>query len=250
MKRVQKIGTVYRSHAKLLWIAIGSFAALAISGTLALLERWPWLSDALMNAGFLGIGLGAAFLIGERLIDEAEELRWSGVEQAINRRAMRCALTALSGFTNSPTIRSHISLESGEAVPAYGDLVNNPSRALEFCAQTLVPAIKTFTCLRPPPRTTTDFTGFTQEDWRILAEGTHRAVFHASQTIILFGRRPTPELQAAVIDLDTYLSHCGDLFSQWDVERSGAGVMAFQVALLENLDNVADASVRVLRELV
>jgi hypothetical protein len=75
-------------------------------------------------------------------------------------------------------------------------------------------------------------------------------VFHASQTIILFGRRPTPELQAAVIDLDTYLSHCGDLFSQWDVERSGAGVMAFEVALLENLDNVADASVRVLRELV
>src|SRR5690606_28164746 len=159
------------------------------------------------------------------------------------------ALSTLGGFVDAPAIRSYLSLESSDPIPPYGELVNSPSQAFDFCNKRLAPVISTFTSLRPPPYTTTDLTGLSEEDWRILAGGVQRASFHASQTIILFGERPTLKLQAAVIDLDNALANCSDLFSQWSVERSGAGVMAYQVALLESLADAAHGSISILREL-
>lgn len=140
------------------------------------------------------MGLTAAYLIGERLIARAERRRWSSVEQAIEQRVVRGAVAVVMGFTYAPTTRTQLDLESQEPVPTYQDLVFNPTAALAFVNDRLLPVTRKYTSLRPPPNMTVDFTGLSAEDWSMVRGGIDRASWYTFQSILLFGQRPAPSV--------------------------------------------------------
>lgn len=99
---------ILRSKSKIFVGLILFVSAVSFLVSLFLRSRnqCEWLSDVLMNLGFQGLGLLAAYCIGERLIEGAEQRRWNAVDQAIERRAIRAAMTVLGGFVAAPTIRT------------------------------------------------------------------------------------------------------------------------------------------------
>ena len=214
-------------------------------------NQCEWLSDVLLNLGFLGLGILAAYWIGERLIEGAEQRRWNAVDQAIERRAIRAAMTVLGGFVDAPTIRTQLKLASPSLqIPAYRDLVSNPIQALEFSRKHLLPALVQYTGLKPPPQHFSDFTGFSSEDWTAITTSIERTSFSTALTIMLFGQRPAPALRAAIIDLDDRILRCSDLLSGWSTQRSGQGEMDYQGRLLEHFEGVAKSAQGVLQALV
>jgi hypothetical protein len=115
-----------------------------------------WLSEFLMNLGFLAIGLTAAYGIGERLIERSERRRWMSVERAIELRVLRAALAVMSGFVDSPTIRAQLT-QRDDPIPSYQEMMGDPKRAHAFARDSLLPVTKKYTGLRPPPNMTLDF---------------------------------------------------------------------------------------------
>jgi hypothetical protein len=232
------------------WITVASFALLGLSLAVLRLDRTEWLSDALMNLGFLGIGLSAAYVIGERLIERSERRRWRSVEQAIERRILRAALTVIGGFMDAPTLRTQITLNDQAAIPSYRDMVNDPGTAFHLVQSRVLPVAKRYTELRPPPNMTLDFTGLSGDDWSRIREGIERASGYTFQALLLFGQRPGPTIQSAVLNLDEELSTSLDLYTISHLQRSGSGEMAYQVNLLVSWGKVLHSAHEVLACLV
>lgn len=91
--------------------------------------------------------------------------------------------------------------------------------------------VKTYTDLRPAPNMTLDFTGLSGEDWSQIRGGIERASGYTFQELLLFGQRPGPAIQSAVLNLDEDFGRCLDLYTASHLQRWEAVLLTAQEVL-------------------
>lgn len=106
---------------------------------------------------------------------------------------------------------------------------------------------KTNTCRTP---IVSGFGGFSSRDWEAISAGVHRSQFLLAQTTILFGERPAPSLQKALLRLEDSATAFVIFRMSWADQRSGRGELAYQSASITRSEVVLKAATAVLRELV
>ncbi len=108
-------------------------------------DRDEWISSILLDVGFIMFGLAIAYVIGERLVNVADDHKWHEVDAAVCHRSFRAALTALGAFSAAPSIKSRLEQASLDGIPTNVALLKDYPNALKWCEETLLPTIRTFT---------------------------------------------------------------------------------------------------------
>lgn len=229
------------------WMLVGlTTTPLGALGILVWLrwDEWSALTaDIVLNVAFLCLGLLAALLLGQRWLDQNEQLRWQKVEQAIQHRATEAALHVVIGCANAPTIEGSL-----KDRPSYHQLATDPALALRFSEEQVAPVVNKLAS-RPRPPYVMDFLNLSRQDWDAMHRGITRSIFQVARALVLFGERPSPELQEAILRLENSQHRYIDELSHWGPGRSGQGEMFYQKARIDRLAEVMDAATGVLRAL-
>ncbi len=237
-----------RSHQALVVFAILSLVSLAVSFVLQGGDLGAWAGDVFLNFAFLVSGLVAAVLVGEWWLDKIDQRRWRNVEGAIRRRAMRAALAIIYGFAGASTIRQAlITGPNAQPVPDYGDLLSDPSLALAFAKDRLSPAVSCLTAREVSYQS--GFAGLASGDWAAMSSAVQTSLLLLAQTTVLFGERPAPSLQEAVLALEEAETLFIGFQAGWGEQRSGQGELAYQNGSLLRSAKVLQAAINVLGEL-
>lgn len=195
----------------------------------------------------LGLGLVAAYLIGEHWLEQYQQQRWQPVDRVLRHPVLLVTLEVLGGLASAPTIRQAMGLDwTGPASP-YNRPMLDPVVALAFSEEHLAPAASGL------PEITRDYTGFmglTEHDWKAITQGVDRAQVRLAQITILLHDRLSPELQAALLQLEDRATAFVLFRLPWAEQRSGQGELAYQEASLGHTEAVVKAANGVLRELV
>ena len=229
------------------WMLVGlATTTLCALGILVWLKWDEWsalTADIVLNVAFLCLGLLAALLLGQRWLDQNEQLRWQKVEQAIQQRATEAALHVVGGFVDAPAVQRSLRDQ-----PSYLQMAADPSLALKFCEEQVAPTVSELAS-RPRPPYAMDFLNLSGQDWDAMHRGIARSIFQLARAIVLFGERPSPELQEAILRLEEAQNRYVGELSHWGPGRSGQGEMFYQKARIDRLAEVMDAAMGVLRAL-
>jgi hypothetical protein len=244
---ISSMGRALRGmDSRLRFLLVLAVTSVIASGAFAYVDFGSWAADLLMNTGFIVLGLVVAVHIGERFVEEAARKYWAPVNKALKRRSVRASLYCLGGFISAPSIQMQMQEIGLISPPRYVDIESNLQLARNFSARHLMPSIKRYTSLRPPPRTTADFIGFTSDDWDAIRRGLIQSAEATTQLLAVSGNHQGPAIMEAIFDLDAALQRSLGLYEVRIDEGSGAGEMSYLVALLEALQESAEAAEQLL----
>jgi hypothetical protein len=151
-------------------------------------------------------GLAIAYVIGERLVNVADDHRWQEVDSAVCNRTFRAALTSLGAFTAAPSIRSALAEQRSGQMPSIPALLADYARAVAWCDEELLPTLRRF--LGPVPEGLSEdcLEPLTRQDWLALRSGTATAWNLTTATVSLALPRDIPSLLSDLLDLETALN--------------------------------------------
>lgn len=184
-------------HLALIVLVVASITLIIASYRYGESSSGDWFSGVLLDIGFIMFGLAIAFVIGERLVHEAENHRWQEVDTAVCNRARRAAVSAISALAAVPTIHEALVARSGEPVPENAWLLAEEDGALRWCADVFGPVVRGLTTDGPPLGKT---------DWMAIRSGANTAYTVTAATVSLALPRDIPDVLSALLDLETTLS--------------------------------------------